>query len=151
MTARLVVGLTRGYPKQRRVGDGFDEAVAQRVQRGARGVDRLRPRKSGGEERRHALLNLRVDGAVLDERAAGRVNEDRPAARGAAESFYDVAGAKLRDLADRARHRVLVALAAGLRVVDGPQPVLYLVHLREDELVGLEGAGRRGRARLDAV
>src|SRR5205085_12247110 len=109
----LVVGLTRGYPEQRRVGDGLDEAVAQRVQRGARGVDRLRPFKSGGEERRHALLNLRVNSAVLDERAAGRVHEDRPAAWSAAESFYDVAGAKLRDLADCAGHGVLMALAAG--------------------------------------
>ena len=176
------VDLVGGDVQERLVGDGLDEAVAERVQRRAEGSHLLRPRDGAavaddarGVEGRHALLRLgpeergraRVLGryrAVVDERAAGRVNElgrahlRRRARVGAAHvaavAVQVVAGPEFVDLADGTRHRVLVTLAARLRVVDGPQPVRNLVHRREDELVGLERAGRRrgggdGRALRD--
>src|SRR5205085_6148435 len=92
-------------------------------------------------ERWHTLLCARIDGAVVDERAAGCVNE--VAVR------VVVSGAQLRDLADRAGDRILVALAARLRVIDRPQAVIRFLHNAEDELIGLESARRRlGRREL---
>src|SRR6185436_13291967 len=72
-----------------------------------------------GEERRHALLYLRVDRAVVDERAARRVDE--------VSKRVEMSGAQLVNLADRAGDWILVALGARLRVVDGPEAVLYFV------------------------
>src|SRR5205085_4498878 len=128
--------------EERAVRDGLDEAVAEQVERGAEGAHRLLSRDgvaaaddAGGVERRHALLNLRVDGSVVDERAARRVYE--------VVVRVVVPGPQLDDLTDAAGHRVLMALAAGLRVVDRAESVVLLVNDAEDEFVGGEGAGRR--------
>jgi hypothetical protein len=125
-----LAGLRGGEVLERGVRDGLDEAVAERVERGAEAEDGL----GAGA----ALLYARVDGAVVQERAAGAVDE-------VAEGV-EVAGAELCDLADGAGHGVLVALGAGLRVVDGPEAVGDDVHLLEGGLDGVElGLLLRGR------
>lgn len=80
--------------------DRLDEAVAERVERRAEGADVLCGRG-------HALLDVRVGGAVVDERAARRVDE---VAYGVL-----VTGAQFGDLADGAGDGVLVALGAGAK------------------------------------
>jgi hypothetical protein len=91
-------------------------------------------------------LDAGVDGAVVDQGAADVVDEV-----GAVET----ACAQLGDLADATARRVLVALATGLGVVDGAQPLvdfLSLVEVRAsdvelglgDETVGLVVEARGG-------
>src|SRR5262249_9521410 len=50
----------------------------------------------------------------------------------------EVPGAQLSDLANGAGDRVLMALGAGLRVVDWPKPIGDLVALLESGAVGVE-------------
>src|SRR5205085_11331975 len=110
-----LAGLCVGDVLQGRVADGLDEAVAERVQGSAEGEDGL----GAGP----TLLYRGVGGAVIEERAAGGVNE--------VAVGVEVACAKLRDLADAARHGVLVALGAGLRVVDRAEALRDVVSLLE--------------------
>src|SRR5262249_55836338 len=50
----------------------------------------------------------------------------------------EVPGAQLDDLADRASDRILVALGAGLGVVDRPKPVGDLIALLESGTISVE-------------
>src|ERR1700750_547757 len=75
MAAHYVVRLVGGDVEQRLVRDGLDEAVAQKIERRASGSHGLLRRYPRREERRHAPVYLRVYGAVVDERAAGRIDE----------------------------------------------------------------------------
>ena len=101
--------------------DGLDEAVAEGVE--------------GGAERAHLvatqdpLLDGRVDRTVVDERAAGVVDEI---------DAVEMAGPDLGDLADGPRNGVLVAFGAGLSVVDGTEAVVDRLDLFEDSAVGVE-------------
>src|SRR5262249_11210004 len=81
--------------------DRLDEPVAERVERRAEGAH--------FEAARHALLNVRIDRAVVDQRPAGR--------RGKAVAV-EMTRTELRNLTDAADDRSLVALGARLRVVD---------------------------------
>src|SRR5438128_742574 len=106
---------------QRLVGDALDEAVAQRVER--------RPESSNLLSERYTLLDRRVNRAVVDERAAGRVEE---------AAVGDMPGSQLGDLADRACDRVLVAFAARLSVVNGTETIRYLLDVLERRLCFVE-------------
>ena len=88
---------------------------------------------------------MREGGARLDERAAGR-GDERPVGPA-------VPGPRFEDLTDAAGDAVLVALGAGLRVVDRAEPCGYCVALLEDGLVADEcaGDGRVCALRLEAV
>src|ERR1044072_4636016 len=119
MAADDIVRLVGGDLEKRLVRHGLDQAVAKKVERRAEGSHGLIILDACGEERRDALLNLRVYRAVVNERAAGRVHE-------VAEHVL-MPGAKLVNLADRAGNRVLVALRARLRGVDRPESVLDFV------------------------
>src|SRR5262249_5994770 len=66
---------------------------------------------------------------VVDQRSAGMVNE---------VDAVEVTGPQLGDLADSAGDRVLVALGAGLRVVDRPKSLGDVVALLEDTAVSVE-------------
>src|SRR5438034_8404164 len=114
--------LTALYAGQRLIGDALDEAVAQRVER--------RPESSNLLSERYTLLDRRVNRAVVDERTAWRV--DKVAVGG------DVSCSQLGDLADRACDRVLVAFAARLGVVNGPETVRYLLDVLERRLCFVE-------------
>src|SRR5262249_35833483 len=70
-----------------------------------------------------------VDGPVVDQRAAGMVDERYP---------VEVPGAELRDLADAAARRVLMAFAARLGVVHRSEPVGDRLALVEDRASGVE-------------
>src|SRR5437667_345225 len=114
--------LTALYAGQRLIGDAFDEAVAQRVER--------RPESSNLLSARYTLLDRRVNGAVVDERTAGRLDE------GAVGGH--VPGPQLGDLTDCACDRVLVALDARLCVVNGSDTVRYFLALLERRLCLVE-------------
>src|SRR2546422_9760346 len=119
----------------------FDKSISQEVQRQAARADCF----SLG----HPLLNLgvgksrvRTNGAIIDERAA------RDAF--ASVSYGDVrisetplgssmSHSQLRDLARPTRCRILVALAAGLRVVEGAEAVIHCFGFIEFLFVGLVG------------
>src|SRR5216117_4051373 len=121
------------------LGDGFVEAVAQQVEGGARRADRLRVG--------HPLLNLGIrergvgaNGPIVDERATG--DDDRPARDrdvGVAEPSIrsQMAHPQFRDLTRSTRGGVLMALAAGLRVVQGSQAIRDFFHFVECVLIGL--------------
>lgn len=66
-----------------------------------------------------AFLYLRINGPGLDERTAGRCYE--VAARVVAP------GPQFRYLADAAADRVLMTLGAGLRVINRPEAIGYLI------------------------
>src|SRR5439155_23101310 len=97
----------------------------------------------------HPLLDLgvgkrgvRTDGAIIDERAA---RDDLASMRDGDVRISEtpigppMPYAQLRDLARATRARVLVALAAGLRVVEGTEAVVHRFGLVEFLLVGLVG------------
>ena len=133
-------GLPARHVDERLVRHRLDEAVTQEAERD--------PRRHNGFRQRHAFLNLRVrklgagaDGAVVHERAAG---DDHGSARNGDRGILEpsagaVADPQLRDLAGRPRDRVLVALAAGLGVVERAEPIVHPLHLVEPRLVGLVG------------
>ena len=103
---RMAGGWLVADGEQRAVGDRLDEAVAQRVRRDAEGADVV---LEG-----HALDDVGIRGARLDQRAAERLEE------------LAVVRCPVRcsaDLARAAGHDVLVALAAALRVVGRPESV----------------------------
>ncbi len=113
--------------------DRFDESVAEDVHREAERAHRL----AVGD----ALLDLvvgvgavRADRAVVDQRAPldeGLAPRDRHARSLEAAARVAMAGAQLRDLAAAAGDRILVALAARLRVVERSESV-------RDRLDGVE-------------
>src|SRR5262249_54640741 len=76
-----------------------------------------------------ALLNRGVNGAVVDERAAGGIDE---------LEAVEVPGAELGDLAGGTSHWILVALPTGLRVVDRAETFLDRVDLLEGTARGIE-------------
>ena len=94
-------------------------------------------------------MNLRVgerrvgaDGAIVDEGAAAdRVGPAGDRDVGILEPAVPSAmtDAQLRDLTRAPGDRVLVALAARLRVVQRPEPVVDLFHIVERRLIGLVG------------
>src|SRR6185503_5558565 len=114
--------LPRGDRQQRIAVDRFDEPVAERVQG--------RPQRARLVPRQHMFLRGGVDGSAVNQRPAGMIEEAPEAVR--------VAGTNLGDLADAAAHRVLVALAARLRVVDGAEAFGDRLLLVEDLTRGVE-------------
>src|SRR5260370_617536 len=119
-------------------GDGFDKTIAQNIERYAESADFF-----GVWD---AFLNfragegsVRTDGAVVHERATF---DDLRSASNGDIGIYElavgatVAHAKFADLAGAARGGVLMALAAGLRVVERAQAVGDLFDFVELDLVG---------------
>src|SRR5262249_37879854 len=124
---------------ERLVGHRLHEAVAEEVERRALRADRLAVR--------HALLELDVrvlaagaDRAVVDERAAGdHGGAVRDGDARVLEAARGVAGPdpELRDLAEAARRGVLVALPAGLGVVDRTETLVQELDLVEGFPIGV--------------
>ncbi len=105
------------------VGNGLDEAGAQRV--------------SGDAKRRDAVLKghelryVRMRCTRMDQRAAQRLEE---------LAIQQTPGPVLGHLAGAAGHDVLVALPAALGVVRWPQAVVHGFDFLEDESIVVEGA-----------
>src|SRR5207245_2052023 len=124
--AMRALALLAGDVDEGLIGNRFDESIPQEVQRQAVRPDRLRLG--------HPLLDLgvgkrgvRTDGAIIDERAA---RDDLASMRDGEVRISEtpigssMPHAQLRDLARATRARVLLALAAGLRVVQWPAALL---------------------------
>src|SRR5437868_7149098 len=114
--------------------DTFDEAVAERAERHAEGANRVGAR--------YTLLKDRDGGAVIDERAARRINE--------VARCVVVAGAKFTDLTGRAGVGTLMTLDASLRVVDRAEAIGKLFTFLENRFVSIE-LGRRAKGILQVV
>jgi hypothetical protein len=103
---------------ERPVRNRFNEAVAEEAERHSERVD--------GIAIRHALLGLRTNRAIVDQRAAG----DRVLAivdanhRVLKPAVNGVAGAQLADLTGTTADGVLVTLPAALGVVDRTEAVI---------------------------
>ena len=121
--------------------NGFDKSIPEEVHRQAARTDCFRLG--------HPLLNLgvgksraRTNGAIIDERAA---RDDFASVRDGDVRISETAigssmpHAQLRDLGRPARSRVLMALAAGLRVVEGAEAVVHCFGFIELLSVGLVG------------
>jgi hypothetical protein len=126
-------GLAVGDGDERVAVDGLDEAVAEGVERAAEGAHLV-----AAED---ALLDGGVDGTVVDERAAGVVDE---------VDAVEMAGPQLRDLADGSRDGALVALGAALGVEDGAQALVDDFALFEGVAIGVE-LRLRGEAVTEVV
>ena len=144
LAADLAVGaraLLPGNVNQRLVGNGFHKAITQKIHREAESTDSL----SIG----NALLNLRVresriraDGAIIHKRSAGDdfcSASDRDVWILETPIRSPMSHAQFRDLACPSRGRVLVTLAAGLRVVERPKPVFHIFRFIKFLLIGLVG------------
>src|SRR5262249_28379258 len=95
------------------VRNDFNEPVAQDVRRHPEGAHLIfRP---------DALLDRRVDRALMDKGPAGRLDDDD--LFGVLGVGLVVAGTQLSYLAGTARYRVLVAAHAARRVIHRPQPL----------------------------
>src|SRR2546428_4714372 len=116
-----LAGLGIGDGQERVAVNGLDEAVAERVERGAESAHFVAAE--------HALLDGGVDRPVIDQRSARMIDEISP---------IEVPGAQLGDLADSAGDRVLVTLSAGLGVVDRPKPVGDLIALLESVTISVK-------------
>ncbi len=124
---------------QRLIGDGFHQTVAQQVEGPAR--------RANGLGVGHPLLNLgvrerrvRANGPIVDERATGNGNgaaRDRDVGVAKPPIGSQMTHPQLGDLTRSARGGVLMALAAGLRVVEWSQAIRDLFHLVEYLLIGL--------------
>ena len=128
-TAALV-GLVLCNGKQRVAVDGLDEPVAQSIERRALGSNGFAPG--------HALLRLRTDRPIIDQRTVGYgglaiVDDDVGVHEDAAAVV--VANAKLRNLTGAARHGVLVAIYATPGVIKRTQATIHAVFLFEGVLV----------------
>jgi hypothetical protein len=103
---------------QRAVVNGFDETVAQGIERCAQGADIFRGR--------NVLLSFGNDGAIVDDGAAGNCGGAIVNRNG---GIYKVAtgiavrGAQFGELAGAAADGVLMAIGASPRVKHGPKPV----------------------------
>src|SRR5256884_6902593 len=96
-----------------------------------------------------SLLDLRVgecgvgaNGAIVDERAPrnhDRATRNRDVRVAELAGRVDVADAQLADLARTPRCRVLVAFAAGLRIVEWSQPIVDVLGLVKALPVGVVG------------
>lgn len=131
-------------------GDGFDEAVAERVERSAQGAD--------VSMIRHVLLDFVLreggtgaNGAVVDERTI--CNGDRSVANGdiwigEITPGINVADAEFGGLADSANSRALMAFAAGLRVEYGAETFGDIFDFGEDAFVHTESGAVHEAVRL---
>ena len=109
--------------QERLVGDRLHEARPEGVRGHAEGADVV------------------LEGHALDDLGVRRPRVDQRAAEGLEEHVaVQPPGAVLRDLARASGHDVLVALAAGLRVVGRAEAVVDAFDLLEDEAVVVEGA-----------
>ena len=121
-------------PQERRVGDRFDEAGAERVRRDAERAD--------GVFVDDGLDDVRVRRARMHERTAERLEE---------LVAHEPARAVLGDLAGAAGHDVLMTLAATLRVIDRAQSVRDYFDFLEDEAVIVERAQRHDIVLVDRL
>src|SRR6266516_5760105 len=147
------------------VGNGYHKTVPQEIER--------EPGHEDGLSIRDPLLDLRVgecgvraNGAIVDERAPGdhdRTTGNRDVRVAELSGGIEVADAQLADLAGTPRCRVLVALAAGLCIVERSQPIVDVLDLVKALPVGVvgriidhavalvvEGAGDRKSTRLNS-
>src|SRR5215470_8037962 len=111
--------LAAGDIEEGLVGDGFDVAVTEHADGKAESADEF--------GLRDALLNFGggegaagADGAIVHQRAADDLSAVRDCDAGCGEAAVSVvvSDAQLGDLASAAGNGVLVAFAAGLRVVE---------------------------------
>src|SRR4029077_16520194 len=118
-------GLPVANGQQRRIGDAFDKAIAERIGRDAEGRNVI--------FESDAFDDIGMRSSRLDERSAQRL-----------ETLIAlvVAGPMFGDLARAAGHDVLMALAATLRVVSWPEAVRIRLHFLGDESVVMEGTPR---------
>src|SRR5215468_8262314 len=103
----LTRGLAIGYVHERVTVNALDEAVTKRVERSAEGAHFVATE--------HALLNVRVDRPVIDQRPAGMINE---------VDAVEVPGPQFGDLTDPAGDRVLMAIRTCRGVVERPKPMV---------------------------
>src|SRR5258708_28449594 len=133
-----LLALLLGEVDKSLIRDGFHKAVAHKIQRNAEGANFLRIR--------HSFLNfragesgIRADGAVVHERAS--FDDLRSTSDGDFRILKfairaTVSHAQFGDLARAPGSRILVALAAGLRVIERAEAVGDLFDFIELDLVG---------------
>src|SRR5260370_382176 len=140
VAANLVVvfpALVLGEVNKSLIGDGLHESITENIKRNSEGTNVLRIW--------NALLNfragegsVRANGAVVHQGAA--LNDLGTAGDGNLGILELAAGTavtdtQFRDLAGATGSGILMALAAGLRVVERPQPVGYLLDFVELDLI----------------
>src|SRR6266852_175590 len=141
LATNLVVAflaLVLGEVDKSLIGDGFHKSIAENVEGNAEGANLFRVR--------NALLNfgageggIRANGAVVDERATF---DDFGSTSNGDFGIYElpvgtaVTHAQFADLAGAAGSGILVALAAGLRVVKRAEAVGDLLDFIELDLIG---------------
>ena len=117
-----LAGLVVRYGIERIAVDALHVAVPEGIERGAECPNRFCAR--------NAFLDGGIDGSIVDEGTARRVDK--------VSKTVVVPGPQLCDLADCAGHRVLMAFGAGLRVVDWAQASRNRLTLLKRRFVGVE-------------